>query len=46
MDGKLKENNYGKCLVNKDNLKVFFIEKSIEIDFLTVQEKLMNPFKL
>ena len=39
MDSKLKEYNYGKCLLNKNNLKVFFIEKSIDIDFLTVQEK-------
>ena len=39
MDSKLKEYNYGKCLLNKNNLKVFFIEKNIDIDFLTVQEK-------
>ena len=39
MDSKLNEYNYGKCLLNKNNLKVFFIEKSIDIDFLTVQEK-------
>ena len=39
MDSKLKEYNYGKCLLNKNNLKVFFTEKNIDIDFLTVQEK-------
>jgi phosphopantetheinyl transferase len=39
MDGKLTENIYGKCLLNKNNLKVFFIKKRIDIDFLTVEEK-------
>ena len=39
MDSKIKENIYGQCLLNKNNLKVFFVEKAIDIDFLTVQER-------
>ena len=39
MDSKLKENIYGQCLLNKNNLKVFFIEKRIDIDLLTIHEK-------